>query len=63
MAEINCVCWSKTRNECVAIARHEYAKGYRCNVCVFHKTEKEYIRQMGHTYEMEMRKVAKWVQR
>lgn len=55
MGEKDCVCWSG--EECLAISRWEYAKGYNCKVCRFHKTAEEYLKQTGITYEEAMKEV------
>ena len=54
-----CVCmdWA---GACVAIERNLLRKGHDCEHCPFYKTEEEYIRQMGHSYEEEMREVRKY---
>ena len=53
----DCILWDPVIGECRAITRKEYDKGYRCEVCAFHKTEDEYKAQTGHTYEEEMRRL------
>ena len=60
MEVIDCVCWNEKRGECNTITRYEFRNGYNCKVCAFRKTHEEYLKQMGHTYEDEMRKVEEY---
>ena len=56
----NCVCWNKALDECSAITRVEFVRGFNCGMCPFYKTEEEYRKQTGHTYEEEMEEVKQY---
>ena len=59
----DCVMFNKTLGKCIGINAQDLKKGHGCDKCAFRKTQAEYIRQMGHTYEEEMKEVEKYVSR
>ena len=58
--DTNCVCANETLGKCNAVNQTAFNLGHKCSGCAFRKTEAEYIKQMGHTYEEEMREVRKY---
>ena len=50
----NCVCWNHMFETCDAIEPSVFRK-FGCIGCAFYKTEAEYKRQTGRTYEEEMK--------
>lgn len=57
----NCVMYNAILNECKGINSVEFKKGHKCETCAFRKTQEEYIKQTGRTYEEEMKEVKKYV--
>lgn len=51
----NCVCWNHMFDTCDAIEPSVFRKTL-CKGCAFFKTEADYIRQTGRTYEDELKR-------
>ena len=56
----DCVCWDKVHDECSAITKVWFIRGFNCKQCAFYKTADEYKKQTGHTYEEEMEEVKQY---
>ena len=56
-----CVMYNRVLGKCIGINMQDLNRGHRCDECAFRKTQEEYVKQMGHTYEEEMKEVEKYV--